>query len=332
MKYSFPIIIFLSFLLFSCGNKQDKGKTDQPKPEISAPAFNSDSAFAFVKAQTDFGPRVPNGEAHEQCAAWLVAKLQAYCDTVYVQHFTATAYDGKQLKSQNIIGSFDPDKTERVLLASHWDSRPIADHDAIEANRSKAIDGADDGASGVGVLLELARQLQKERPNVGVDIIFFDSEDYGTPSGVNIPGDWWCLGSQYWAQNPHVAGYTAKYGILLDMVGAPDAKFYHEYFSGYFAQDVLSKVWGTAYKLGYGSYFINQQAHPITDDHYYVNKLAHIPMIDIIHQDNTSGTGFRSVWHTTHDNIDNIDAKMLGVVGSTLRAVLAGEEGTGVSD
>jgi hypothetical protein len=150
MKYSFPIIIFLSFLLFSCGNKQDKGKTDQPKPEISAPAFNSDSAFAFVKAQTDFGPRVPNSEAHEQCAAWLVAKLQTYCDTVYVQHFTATAYDGKQLKSQNIIGSFDPDKTERVLLASHWDSRPIADHDAIEANRSKAIDGADDGASGVG--------------------------------------------------------------------------------------------------------------------------------------------------------------------------------------
>ena len=319
------IIISFSLLLFSCGHKQDKKTKDQPKPEISAPAFDSDSAFAFVKAQTDFGPRTPNSAAHEQCATWLVSKLQSYCDTVYVQHFVATAYDGKQLKSQNIIGSFDPEKTERVLLASHWDSRPMADHDAIEANRNKPIDGADDGASGVGVLLELARQLQKERPNVGVDIIFFDAEDYGTPSGVNLPGDWWCLGSQYWAQNPHLKAYTAKYGILLDMVGAPDAKFYHEYFSGYFAQDIVSKVWGIAYKLGYGSYFINQQAHPITDDHYYVTKLAHIPMIDIIHQDNSSGTGFRDVWHTTHDNIDNIDAKTLGVVGTTLRAVLASE-------
>lgn len=254
-----------------------------------------------------------------------MSKLQVYCDTVYVQHFTATAYDGKQLKSQNIIGSFDPDKTERVLLASHWDSRPMADHDALEANRNKPIDGADDGASGVGVLLELARQLQDDRPNVGVDIIFFDAEDYGTPSGVNLPGDWWCLGSQYWAQNLHVPDYNARYGILLDMVGAPDAKFYHEYFSSFFAQDIVSKVWGTAYKLGYGSYFINQQANPITDDHYYVNKLAHIKMIDIIHQDNTSGTGFRPVWHTTYDNIDNIDAKTLGAVGSVLRTVINNE-------
>lgn len=324
MKYSLPIIA-LSLLLFSCGHKQDKEQKEQPKSTISAPAFDSDSAFAFVKAQTDFGPRTPNSEAHKQCAAWLVSKLNAYCDTVYVQDFTATAYDGKLLKSQNIIGSFDPDKTERVLLASHWDSRPIADHDPNVENRDKPIDGADDGASGVGVLLELARQLQKDRPNVGVDIIFFDAEDYGTPSGVDLPGDWWCLGSQYWAKNPHVEDYNAKYGILLDMVGAPDAKFHHEYFSAFYAQNIVSKVWGIAYQLGYGSYFINQQAHPITDDHYYVNTLANIRMIDIIHQDNTYGTGFRSVWHTLNDNINNIDAHTLGVVGTTLRAVIKTE-------
>ncbi|MCQ2272077.1 MAG: M28 family peptidase [Bacteroidales bacterium] len=319
----FWIWIFVPLLLVACHGKKDNKDNNQPT-EISTLAFDGDSAFAFVKAQTDFGPRVPNSEAHQKCAEYLISTLGQYCDTVYVQSFVATAYDGKKLDSKNIIGSFSPEiKENRILLASHWDSRPMADHDAIEANRNKPIDGADDGASGVGVLLELARQLQKDRPQVGIDIIFFDVEDYGTPSSVNLPGDWWCLGSQYWAEHPHVDGYTARFGILLDMVGAPDAKFYHEYMSTYYAQDVVSKVWGTAYKLGYGSMFINQQANPITDDHYYVNKLAHIPMIDIIHQDNTTGTGFRSVWHTTNDNINNISAATLEKVGKVLREVIA---------
>lgn len=325
MKKYYLVLILVPWLFFACGHKE-KTSQETTQNTISAPAFNGDSAFAFVKAQTDFGPRTPNSEAHDQCADYLANKLKTYCDTVYVQHFTATAYDGKALNSQNIIGSFSPDKKDRILLASHWDSRPMADHDAIEANRTKPIDGADDGASGVGVLLELARQLQQERPEIGVDIIFFDAEDYGTPSGVDLPGDWWCLGSQYWAQNQHIEGYNARFGILLDMVGAPNAKFYHEYFSSYFAQDVVSKVWGSAYQLGYGNYFINQQANPITDDHYYVNKLGHIKMIDIIHQDHTTGTGFRSVWHTTNDNINNIDATTLGVVGSVLRLVIQNEK------
>ena len=319
------LLLIIPLMILSCGEKKDKNSQDKQQNTLSAPAFDSDSAFAFVKAQTDFGPRVPNSDAHANCANYLRAKLQEFCDTVYVQQFTTKAYNGTVLHCQNLIGSFYPDKSERILLASHWDSRPMADHDAIEANRDKAIDGADDGASGVGVLLELARQLQQDRPQLGVDIIFFDAEDYGTPSGVNLPGDWWCLGSQYWSNNQHVENYNARYGILLDMVGAPDAKFYHEYFSSFFAQDIVSKVWGMAYRLGYGNYFINQQANPITDDHYYVNKLAHIKMIDIIHQDGANGTGFRSVWHTTNDNIENIDAKTLGVVGSTLRAVLKEE-------
>lgn len=318
----FWIWIFVPLLLIACHGKKENKDTNKPT-EISTFAFEGDSAFAFVKAQVDFGPRTPNSEAHEKCADYLTTKLLQYCDTVYVQSFVATAYDGKKLNSKNIIGSFSPEKENRILLASHWDSRPMADHDAIEANQSKPIDGADDGASGVGVLLELARQLQKDRPEVGIDIIFFDAEDYGTPSSVNIPGDWWCLGSQYWAKNPHIEGYKANFGILLDMVGAPDAKFYHEYISGYYAREIVSKVWGTANKLGYGDLFINQQANPITDDHYYVNTLAHIPMIDIIHQDNTTGTGFRSVWHTTNDNINNISAATLEKVGKVLRTVIS---------
>lgn len=319
--------LVIPLVLLSCSSKKDQQKGGEiPQETIEAPSFCGDSAYAFVKAQTDFGPRVPNSNAHEQCALYLAHKLAEYCDTVYVQHFTATAYDGKKLKSQNIVGSFSPEKTDRILLASHWDSRPMADHDALEAYRNKPIDGADDGASGVGVLLELARQLQQERPNVGIDIIFFDAEDYGTPASVDIPGDWWALGSQYWTQNPHVEGYTARYGVLLDMVGAPDARFHHEYFSSYYAHDVISKMWGLAYKLGFGDYFINQQGHPVTDDHYYVNTLAHIPMIDVIHQDFTTGTGFRSVWHTTNDNIGNISATTLGVVGTTLRAVIQTEK------
>lgn len=326
MKKYILLVLILPFLVISCHTKENKEKNTIKENTVSVPAFDSDSAFAFVKIQTDFGPRVPGSEAHEQCAAFLIAKLQSYCDTVYVQNFTAATYDGKKFPSKNIIGCFNVEKSNRVLLASHWDSRPFADQDAIEANRSKAIDGADDGASGVGVLLELARQLQQEHPEVGVDIIFFDCEDYGTPSGVDVPGDWWCLGSQYWAKNPHVENYTALYGILLDMVGSANAKFRHEYFSVYYAQTIVSKVWSMANRLGYGQQFINESAHPITDDHYYVNKMARIPMIDIIHQDNSTGTGFGPVWHTTNDNISNISAEMLGIVGVTLRAVINGEE------
>lgn len=319
-----PLMMVVCLLQTGC-NKSKKNMVED-KPVVTPPAFDVDSAFSYVKAQTDFGPRTLGSQAHDNCRDYLAAKLSEFCDTVHLQNFTAATYDGKKYPACNVIGVFAPEKSERVVLASHWDARPFADHDANSANRDQAIDGANDGASGVGVLLEVARQLRQLNPNVGVDIVFFDAEDYGPKEGDESPnGEWWGLGSQYWARHFHTDNYTAKYGILLDMVGSADACFYQESFSMRDAQPVVAKVWAHAYDLGYGNYFINSPGGTITDDHYYVNKYSNIPMIDIIHYDAASGTGFDPVWHTMNDNIQHIDKKMLGVVGTTLLQVIKNE-------
>lgn len=320
-------VCFIACFLIACSSckRDDKSAgTDTATQEesLTPPDYSADSAFAFVKAQTDCGPRVPNTPAHAQCAAFLQGKLAEYCDTVIVQRFDATAYDGTVLKSSNIIGSFRPDNPKRIVLASHWDSRPWANADPDEANREKPIDGANDGASGVGVLLELARQLSLKAPEIGIDIVFFDAEDYGTNGQDNS----WGLGAQYWSHNPHVSGYRAAYGILLDMVGATNARFRYEQFSSMYARSVLTKVWNTAYRLGYGQVFQQEQAHAITDDHYYVNTIAGIPMIDIIHQEDQTGTGFPHTWHTLEDNINHIDKHTLAIVGKTLLSVIYNEK------
>jgi len=316
----------VALLLSSCGDKKDKKESVTPEVEVILPDFNADSAFHFVQAQTEFGPRVPNGDAHAQCAVFLTQTLKLYCDTFYVQEYIATTYNGIKLRAKNMIGSFNPDHEKRIFLAAHWDSRPYADHDPDRANHEKPIDGANDGASGVGVLLEIARQLAIKNPNIGVDIIFFDAEDWGPPTGSNLNGDWWCLGSQHWAQNPHLESYRAEYGILLDMVGASDAKFYHEGYSSHYAQSIVSKIWGTAHRLGFSNLFINQPGNPIIDDHLYVNQIAKIPTVNIVHQDNHTGTGFNHTWHTLMDNISNIDKNSLDKVGKTVLAVIYSEE------
>jgi hypothetical protein len=325
MKKNFLLYLIVPLLVVSCKDHGKESTNLKPQYE-SAPVFSADSAFSFVSKQVTFGPRVPNTEPHVLCGNYLVEKLQSYCDTVYIQSFTGVTYDGKKLKSKNIIGTFGVNKTKRIVLAAHWDSRPIADHDSDPAKRDRPIDGANDGASGVGILLEVARQLSLKNPEIGVDIIFFDSEDWGTPSGTQIEGDWWCLGSQYWSKNPHVNGYKADFGILLDMVGGVDAKFYQEGVSVQYALPIVQKIWGQAHRLGFHNYFINEPSNPLIDDHLYVNKITGIPMVDIIHQDNNTGTGFTYTWHTTADNISNIDATTLDVVGKTLLAVIFAEK------
>ena len=315
--------ILLIFFIISCNDsKKNKSIKKEESIAIIVPNFDPDSAFYFVKTQTDFGPRVPNTEAHKRCAQFLQSELKRHCDTVIIQSFIAHTFDGTKINGKNIIGSFFSEKQKRILLAAHWDSRPFADNDTDPANREKPIDGANDGASGVGVLLEIARQLQENKPETGIDIIFFDAEDWGPRNGQNETGDWWCLGSQYWARNPHVANYKANFGILLDMVGAPNAKFLQEEISIRYASQIVSKVWAKAYQLGYKDYFLNFAGNAITDDHLYVNRIAKIPMINIIHQDHTTRTGFVSTWHTLQDNISNIDKTTLYVVGTTVLAVI----------
>ncbi|MDR3268823.1 MAG: M28 family peptidase [Tannerella sp.] len=289
----------------------------------SVPVFNADSAYTYAERQVRFGPRVPNSQAHKACANYLAAELERFGAKLYVQETVLTAYNGERLQASNIIGVFNPEKTQRIMLFAHWDSRPYSDHDADENNYRKPIDGADDGASGVGLLLEIARQIGQHKIESGVDIFFFDAEDYGTPEFLKeSKTDTWCLGSQFWAKNPHIPGYNAQYGILVDMVGAQNATFFKEYTSVKYAAPVVEKVWITARNLGYGKYFINKEGGHVLDDHYYVIRGRKIPCIDIINYDVESSNGFGHYWHTQQDTMDNIDRETLKAVGQTLLSVI----------
>jgi len=302
--------------------------TQKEEKTVNVPEFSSDSAYKYTQEQVDFGPRVPNTSAHEACAGYLSAELKKSGAEVIEQKADLTAFDGTVLKSTNIIGSFNPKAENRILLFSHWDSRPWADHDPKPANRKKPVMAANDGASGVGVLLEMARLIGKQQPTMGVDIIFFDSEDYGAPEsfkGENSEESW-CLGTQYWAKNPHVQGYTARFGILLDMVGGKNATFFREQSSDYYAGSVVSNVWSQAKSLGFSQYFVDQKGGAITDDHIYVNKIIGIPSIDIIQFDPNSKSGFGFYWHTTQDTMENVDKNTLKAIGTTLMHVVYNEK------
>jgi Zn-dependent M28 family amino/carboxypeptidase len=320
-------ILLISVLpLVACNHATQANKTEEKV--INIPTFSSDSAYLYTKNQVDFGARVPNTKAHDACAVYLAAKLKSFGAQVIEQKADLMAFDGTVLKSVNIIGTYNPKATTRILLLSHWDSRPWADNDPDPANHKKPVMAANDGASGVAVLLEMARQMGKNAPTVGVDILFVDAEDYGKPSsaGGDPNEDSWCLGTQYWAKNPHVQGYTARYGILLDMVGAPEATFCKEQSSEYYAGSVVNTVWAQAKSLGFNQYFKDEKGGSITDDHIYVNKLAGIPTIDIIHYDPNSGSGFGTYWHTTHDTMDKVDKNTLNAVGTTLMHVVYNEK------
>jgi Zn-dependent M28 family amino/carboxypeptidase len=306
--------------LQQCTNPDKAGTEDSTSSETKIvqrkyPAFSADTAFAFIKKQLDFGFRVPGTPAHKQCADWLFETLKSYCDTVYYQKSQARTADGKTIPVYNVVGSFKPKSQQRMLLGSHWDSRPWGDND--KERMDQPIPAANDGASGVAVLLELARNLKTTPPPSGVDIIFFDAEDMGKSEVENS----FCLGSQLWAKTPHTPGYKAQFGILLDMVGGKDAQFYHEAYSAEKAGWVLSHVWALAAELGEGARFVNQRIGGITDDHVYVTEGSGIPMIDIIQYD-PNGNGFASYWHTHNDNLESVDKNTLKSVGTVMHALV----------
>ena len=334
MKHLFALITLAAALtLASCGGKQPKGNdtpSEKPKKTVDVPDFNADSAYRYVARQTEFGPRVPETQAHAQCAEWLVTKLGAWADTVIVQEFRTRLYNGKGIDGKNIVAVFNPEAKKRVVLCAHWDSRPFADHDPDKANTHKPIDGANDGASGVGVLMECARQfgVQPLPEKLGIDIVLFDLEDYGphqdqAEAYYENNENYWALGSQYWSKQPHVYGYKAYYGILLDMVGGPNPNFQKEYFSQGYAAWVVNKVWRKAADLGYRQQFSNEQGTVISDDHVPMNQIADIPTIDIIdlHPESSNGC-FPETWHTVNDNLEHIDKETLGIVGQVLLHVI----------
>lgn len=299
----------------SQNNSSNSSNATQPKSTVNVPTFDAASAYDFIKKQVDFGPRVPGTPIQKECADWLKTTLGQYTDEIMVQEGTVTVYNGKQVPMYNIIGSFNPDNPRRIMLSAHWDTRPFADQD--DDRQDEPIDGANDGGSGVGVLLEIARVLKENNIDLGVDIFLWDVEDYGKGEAET-----YCLGSQYWSRNPHKAGYRANYGILLDMVGAKNAVFYKEGHSLNFAPSVIAKVWKAARTAGYSSFFPNQQVNPITDDHLFINAIARIPTIDIIQYDQYAPTGFFKHWHTHEDNMDCIDQRTLKAVGQTVLQVI----------
>lgn len=323
------LYLVLSGLLLLCCNtikkENDKFLIEDLERSNSYvnPIFNKDSAYSFVSDQVLFGPRVPNTEAHEACAQYLANKLGQFCDTIYLQKTLLTAYNGMSLKATNIIGVFNPDVSKRILLFAHWDSRPYSDRDSDKKNHYKPIDGADDGASGVGVLLEIARQISINKIGIGIDIIFFDAEDYGEPYFENSNMEnTYCLGSQFWAKNPHIPNYRAEYGILLDMVGSKDAKFFKEAYSVYYANSIVENVWRTAQRNGFEDFFVNEKVGAITDDHIYVIAGRDLPCIDIINCDINTSHGFGKHWHTQQDKIDNISRETLEAVGQTVLDII----------
>lgn len=321
------LVAGIACLLSACGKKQ---------APVSRPSFSSDSAYAYIERQMAFGPRVPNSNAHMQCAVWLIEQLKAFGAEVELQKGFMPDYKGDNQQIYNIIGHFTPVQRDssahtsaRILLGAHYDTRPWCDEEEDYSERFYNVPGANDGASGVGVLLEVARQLglKKEDSTLSapVDIIFFDCEDMGTPrvyTGAERE-DTWCLGSQLWATNyAKNSAAVYSYGIILDMVGAPDAVFPLEMYSTQYASNYQHQIWRAAEQLGYGAMFSKQQSYPITDDHYYINYIAGIPCVDVIHYDIRNATGFPHWWHTRNDNMDNISKSTLQAVGEVVMSQL----------
>lgn len=310
MKYLIAVCVLMSSL--SCKNE----KIPQEKLKVKIGSFNQDSAYVFIENQVRFGKRYMNTIAHKKCKDWLVKKLRSYNFEIIAQEFTAKSYLNEELKGTNIIGRYNPKIKERLLLCAHYDTRHIADKDTLDMDLP--IDGADDGGSGVAVILEIARQIKENPIPMGLDIIFFDAEDYGSEE----KGDdyTWGLGSQYWSKNLHETPYHVKYGILLDMVGSKDATFPKEGYSMKTAKREVEKIWKIANLMGRGKHFINREAGFYTDDHRFIIENAKIPMLDII---NIKEDGRFGHYHHTHsDNLNNIDKETLKAVGQVVLATI----------
>lgn len=315
---NFRIFIIVALAAFGCSCSKPAAKP--VAAEISAPEFRADSAFRNVERQVAFGSRIGGSQAHELCGGWLASELKRYgADSVSLQQ-TDLADFGLMT---NIRATFNAGAGRRILLLAHWDSRPVADEDPNPANHSRPIDGANDGASGVGVLLELARLMGEHKPEIGVDILFVDAEDAGT-EGDDAS---WARGAQYFADNlPYgLDEPMPDYGVLLDMVGGRDARFPRELFSEANARALNSRIWNLAKKIGLGNRFIDAHGGAVTDDHLPLLR-AGIPTIDIIETANPQTGSFNPTWHTLDDNIENIDAATLGDVGKLITMLIYSEK------
>ena len=313
-------LLFLLTFFVSCGGRTRQGTAPDTIALQPAPAFVADSAMAYVEAQCAFGPRVPGSQAHEACADWLVGKFQSFGAEVSEVRTTLNGYDGQPMTCRNIQARLFPDAIDRILITAHWDSRAWADNDPDDARHHTPVPAANDGASGVAVMLEMARTIAATGLSYGIDFVCFDLEDQGTPEWAEDTGEesFWCLGSRYWAQQAAAIGYRPRYGVNLDMVGGRGARFAQEGFSRQYAKPVVDMVWHLGIQLGFGEYFVLKDAGYVTDDHLPVNRIAYIPCIDIIPSVEGASSSFGPTWHTLSDTPENIDPAVMQAVGQTL--------------
>ena len=314
MRY---LLFLLSFsLLWSC--KSDPKPTEtKALPQIKVPKFESTLAYENVEKQLAFGTRVPGSATHKATREWIAETMQSYGWAVEEEHFTAKVYTGTELPGTNIIAKYNPAASTRILLGAHYDTRHIAEKDQDAARKNSPIMGADDGASGTAVMMALAKTIGESELEIGVDMVFFDLEDYGDPSEDGDPASW-AMGSAHWAKNVDRA-YKPKHAILLDMVGAKDATFPKERYSTNMNPDLVNKVWKLAQDMGYGNYFVNEDRGGVMDDHISVANHAGIPMIDIIYK---KQDGFGAHHHTHGDDIEVIDRRTMKAVGQVMLAVI----------
>lgn len=329
--FSVLSLVAIVSIACSCASCKNASKTAAEPDTVAlvGPTFRADSAYMFAAKQCEFGPRVMNSAAHDRCGEWIMQKFREFGMSVEAQDAELKGWDGTMLRSRNIIARFRPEQTTRILLCAHWDSRPWADNDPDSTNWRRPVMAANDGASGVAVMLELARALQSDTTlQIGVDFVCFDAEDWGTPQWINS-GDsesTWALGAQHFAS--HLPdGFEVRYAILLDMVGGEGARFYKEGMSMQFAPEIVKKVWRAARKAGYGNFFPRQEGGMVTDDHIPLNQTARIPTIDIIpFYPDCAQSSFGPTWHTLNDNMEHISRNTLKAVGQTMIQVIYTEE------
>ena len=271
--------------------------------------FDGQRALEDVATQLAFGPRIPGTPGHTATGDWILQRLEATADSVVVQSFEHVTLEGDTLALRNFLGRFRPNAERRILYVAHWDTRPVADQSRNLGAQQQPVPGANDGASGVAVLLGVADALKARAPDIGVDLLFVDGEDYGDfGRGVDV-----LLGSRYYADNLP-PGALPEFAVVWDMVGDRDLEVPQEGNSMLAAPAVVRRVWEVAAELGYGRHFPDRAGRPITDDHVSLHAVG-IKAIDVIDFD-------YEYWHTTEDTLDKVSAESLQVIGDVAMALL----------
>ena len=293
-------------LAFCLGLAGCRDEVPLPPKEFDGPA-----AFGYLRTQVEFGPRVPGTEGHQRMASWLEQTLRQRADTVVVQAWDHVTLKGDTLPMRNLVARFNPAAPERILYLAHWDTRPVSDG-PNSTRPNVPVPGANDGASGVAVLLGVADALKKSPPAIGVDLLFVDGEDYGDfskkPNDVLIGARWYTA--------HQVSGPAPRFAILFDLVADADLQLYQEGNSLTGAPQIVEKVWDVARRVGHQQYFRSDSAgrHTLTDDHVELQRVG-IRAIDVVDFDYPA-------WHTPDDDLSKVSAASLQIVGDVAMAVI----------